>query len=414
MNILLINHYAGSPALGMEYRPFYLAREWVRMGHDVTIVAATYSHLRLRQPGSRRDLAEELVDGVRYVWLTTPSYAGNGFRRALNIGVFMAKLLLRARTLRRRYAPELVIASSTYPIDNVAARRIAAGSGAPVVYEVHDVWPLSLVELGGMSPRHPFSRVMQCGEDDAYRHADTVVSMLPCTREHMEAHGMAPAKWTYVPNGVDPDEWNGPSEALPTEHARVLAGLRADGRFIVGYAGSHGVANGLGAFVAAGAALGGRPVTLVLVGQGPEKAGLERLAREAGSDHVVFLSPVAKAAVPTLLEAFDIGFVGWRRQPIARLGVSHNKTFDYMMAGRPVLYAVAAGNDLAAESGGGLTIEPESTDAIVAGIDTFVAMSPAEREAMGRRGRAFVLANHTYPVLARQFLDRTVGGGDAV
>ena len=50
MNILLINHYAGSPALGMEYRPYYLAREWVRAGHRVQIVAADFSHVRSRQP----------------------------------------------------------------------------------------------------------------------------------------------------------------------------------------------------------------------------------------------------------------------------------------------------------------------------------------------------------------------------
>jgi len=72
MNILLINHYAGSTALGMEYRPFYLAREWVRAGHDVTILAATCSHLRMRQPSVTRDLTAEMVDGIRYVWLTTP------------------------------------------------------------------------------------------------------------------------------------------------------------------------------------------------------------------------------------------------------------------------------------------------------------------------------------------------------
>ena len=43
MNILYINHYAGTPALGMEYRPHYLAREWVRAGHRVQMLAADFS-----------------------------------------------------------------------------------------------------------------------------------------------------------------------------------------------------------------------------------------------------------------------------------------------------------------------------------------------------------------------------------
>ena len=405
MNILLINHYAGSTALGMEYRPFYLAREWVRAGHDVTILAATWSHLRMQQPSVTRDLTEEMVDGIRYVWLTTPQYAGNGIRRGLNIATFMAKLVRYSRRLQRAYRPDLVIASSTYPTDNWPARRLATRAGARLVYEVHDVWPLSLIELGGMSPRHPFCLVMQWGEDYAYRNADKVVSMLPCTREHMEAHGMAPAKWSYVPNGVDPDEWSQASSDIPREHADALARLKADGRFIVGYAGSHGIANGLRSFVEAAAELDERHVTHVLVGQGPEKDDLERLAAERAIPNVMFLPPVPKTSVPALLSAFDVGFVGWRRQPIARLGVSHNKTFDYMMASRPLLYAVDAGNDFAQESGAGITIEPESTAAIVNGVGRFLDMSPEDRETMGRRGRDYVLANHTYPVLARRFLE---------
>ena len=75
MNILLINHYAGSPRDGMEYRPYYLAREWVRAGHRVQIVAASYSHVRSRQPAALRlpgAVLDELIDGIAYRWLPTP------------------------------------------------------------------------------------------------------------------------------------------------------------------------------------------------------------------------------------------------------------------------------------------------------------------------------------------------------
>ena len=62
MNVLLINHYAGSPRLGMEYRPFYLAREWVRAGHRVQIVAASFSHVRSRQPGVDTAAVDDVID----------------------------------------------------------------------------------------------------------------------------------------------------------------------------------------------------------------------------------------------------------------------------------------------------------------------------------------------------------------
>ena len=175
MNILLINHYAGTPALGMEYRPYYLAREWVRLGHRVRIVAAAYSHYRACQPAP----GDEIVDGITYRWLPTPRYSGNGWARMRNVLSFLSQLWAQAPALAADFQPDVVISSSTYPMDTWVARRIAQLAGARLVHEVHDLWPLSPVELSDMSPWHPFALICQSAEDAAYRHSDAVVSMLP-------------------------------------------------------------------------------------------------------------------------------------------------------------------------------------------------------------------------------------------
>lgn len=159
MRLLLVNHYAGSLRHGMEFRPFYLAREWRRMGHEVLIVAASQSHLRSVAPRVPGASTREQIDGVDYLWLRTPAYRGNGVGRVFNIAVFCLLLAARARRLARECRPDVVIASSTYPMDIWPARRIARLAGAKLVHEVHDLWPLSPIELGGMSPRHPFIRV---------------------------------------------------------------------------------------------------------------------------------------------------------------------------------------------------------------------------------------------------------------
>jgi len=405
MNIVLINHYAGSPRHGMAYRPYYLAREWVSAGHRVHILAADHSHIRARQPelaGAAR--LDEDIDGIGYSWYRTPAYRGNGIGRVRNMAAFVTTLYRDSKRIAQAYKPDVVIASSTYPMDIWPAHRIARLAKAKLLFEVHDLWPLSPMELGGMSKWHPFIILVQQAEDYAYRHADRVVSMLPKVREYMMSRGLAPEKLHFVPNGIDPGEWLADSPELPDEVGQLLGRLRAQGNAILGYAGTHGVSNALDNMLDAAKLMQGEKVAFVLVGGGPSKDSLQQRASREKLDNIHFLDPVKKSQIPALLKCFDIAYIGWHRHPLYRFGIAPNKLMDYMMAARPVLHAVAAGNDPVREAGCGLTVEPDDPHAVVEGIRTLLALSADERRAMGERGKAFVLENLTYPVLGQRFL----------
>ena len=405
MNILLINHYAGSPQHGMEYRPHYLAREWVRAGHRVQVVAASFSHVRSRQPSVAADPVDELIDGIAYRWLPTPAYAGNGLGRVRNIWAFLRRLWHEAPALVRAVQPDVVIASSTYPMDIWVARRIARLSRAKLVYEVHDLWPASPIELSGMSPWHPFILLCQKAENDAYRDADVVVSMLPRVADHMQQHGLDLSKLHIVPNGVSLDEWQAEGVPLAADLQTQLDALKAPGRTLVGYAGSHGLPNALDVLLDAAALVRHEPFVFVLVGGGHEKARLAQRVASENLHHVHLFAPIPKAQIPALLAQFDIAYIGWQRVPIYRFGIAPNKLMDYMMAGRAVLHSVEAGNDPVAEARCGITVAAESPGAVAQGLRQLAARTPGERRAMGERGRAFVLAHHTYPVLAQRFIE---------
>ncbi len=405
MNILLINHYAGSLRHGMEYRPFYLAREWVRLGHRVRIVASAQSHIRAQAPhldGNAR--LDETIDGIEYRWIATPPYRGNGLARVINIGAFVASLALQARQLASGFGADVVIASSTYPLDIWPARRIARLSGARLLFELHDLWPLSPMELGGYSKWHPFIMLLQAAENYACRHADAVVSILPKVRDHLEAHGMAPHKLHIVPNGADPSEWLHEPSVLPGMTGASLATLRRRGKFIVGYAGTHGLANALDTLLNAAALIDDPRIVFALVGDGPEKARLQQLARQMALRNVHFFDPVPKQHVPALLRCFDTAYIGWQRQRLYRFGIAPNKLIDYMMAGRPILHSVEAGNDPVADAQCGLTVPPQDPIAVAHGLLALFTLAPRERNALGQRGRDYALANLTYPVLGRRFL----------
>ena len=401
MNILYLNHYAGTPALGMEYRPYYLAREWVRSGHRVKVLAADFSHVRARQPRA----GDALIDGIAYRWYATPRYLGNGIGRVKNIAAFFRAVWADSARLVRDFKPDAVIASSTYPMDIWVARRLARMAGAKLVFEVHDLWPPSPIELSGMSPWHPFALLCQAAENAAYRDADRVVSMLPKVHDHMAAHGLDLKKLHIVPNGITLDEWQGEPLALREDMALHLAQARAAGRTVVGYAGSMGQPNALDTLLDAAALLRDSPLNFVLVGDGHEQVRLVQRVLNEGLADVVFLRPIAKAQIPAFLAQVDIAYIGWQRLPIYRFGIAPNKLMDYMMARCAVLHSVDAGNDPVAEAGCGVTVAPGSPAAVAQGLLQLAALSPTERQALGERGRAFVLANHTYPVLAQRFLE---------
>jgi glycosyltransferase involved in cell wall biosynthesis len=400
VNILLINHYAGTPALGMEYRPYYLACEWVRLGHQVHIIAANVSHVRTKQP----EVGTEVVDGITTTWLPTPRYSGNGIGRVRNIAAFLQGVWRMTDALVAGFKPHAVIASSTYPMDVWVARRIAKRAGAKLVYEVHDLWPLSLIELAGMSKWHPFAMLVQWAEDTAYRDADVVVSMLPKVQDHMRSRGLDLRKLHFVPNGISPEEWTAPPQPLRQDVMQAVHAAKAAGHTVVGYAGSMGLPNALDCLLDAAKLLVNEKLAFILVGDGHERQRLQQRLQTEGLHNVQWFAAVPKAQVPAFLAAIDIAYIGWQRVPIYRFGIAPNKLMDYMMAGRAVLHAVEAGNDPVAEAGCGLTVEPESPAAVADGLRRLSALSPQSRADMGARGRVFVLAHHSYPVLAKRFI----------
>jgi glycosyltransferase involved in cell wall biosynthesis len=404
MRILYIDHYAGSPQYGMEYRPHYMARQWVRMGHEVTVMAASFSHLRYKNPDVTAELSEEMIDGIRYVWLKTPSYSGNGMYRVINMATFSLKLFRFRRRIIRQFRPDAVIASSTYTWDIFPSHAIARAANAKLIYEVHDLWPLSPIELGNMPRWHPFIVSLQWGEDYACRHADLVVSMLPLANMHLSEHGMSAEKFHYIPNGIELSEWESEKDTLPDMHLEVLKKCRQQGRFLLCYAGSHGLSDALDVLLDAAKLLRDQPVDFVLVGKGPDKIRLQQKVMQLGLHNVHFLDPVPKKAIPNLLRSMDGLYIGCKKQQLYRFGISPNKLMDYMAAGKPIINAIEAGNDPIGDANCGFTVKAEDTGAIASAVIRLMALPATERERMGTAGKAYVRTRHDYAILAQKFL----------
>lgn len=402
MHILILNHYAGFPSYGMEFRPYYLAQEWLKLGHQVTIVAANNSHIRRVNPEPQGNIWEENVDGIRYIWLKSRPYAGNGVGRMLNMLDYIRGLYKNMKGLAA-LKPDVVVASSTYPLDNYPAYKLAKKTGAQFIYEVHDLWPLSPQKLGGYSKWHPFIVVMQIAENFAYKHVDKVVSILPCAEEHMKEHGLADGKFYHVPNGVYlPEVQN--AEPLSEEFVNQLP----KDKKIIGYCGTLGRANALHNLVEVARMVkdSNPDLFFAIVGKGPEKDNLNALITKYGLDNIRIYDAIPKPQVQSFLQLSSIIIITiiWSDSDLYKYGISPNKIFDYMYAGKPVLQSVRAGNDIPRDSGCGITCDTKPEE-IAAALKKMLTLPQAERDEMGKKGHDYVMQNHTYEVLAKRFLE---------
>lgn len=402
MNILLINHYAGSPEMGMEFRPFYFAREWVKMGHHVDIAAADYSHLRMKNPEISKDFQTEIIDGITYHWIKTGRYEGNGAARALTMFQFVGKLWRNAGEIARKWKPDVVITSSTYPLDTYAGQRIAKKSGAGLIHEVHDMWPLTLVEVGGMSRYHPFVLLLQMAENSAYRHSEFVVSLLPFAKKYMIRHGMDAKKFVEIPNGVVIEDWERPEE-LPEEYKVVLEEFRQDGKFIVGYFGGHALSNALDTLLDVAKLLKSKKIQFVLVGDGTEKSRLMERKHKEGIENICFFNTIPKRAIPNLVSYFDCSYMGVLDSPLYRFGICLNKMYDSMMAGKPIICAVNTPTTPVEKYQCGVMVRTPGAEKQAKAIERIYQLPEEQRNQMGTRGKYAVLNYFTYNNLAKKF-----------
>jgi len=404
-NILYINQYAGSDDFGMEFRPFYLANEWVKQGHLVHIIAASYSHTRVLNPNVVKDLDFNWINGIKYYWLKIPKYKKNNLLRLYGLLTFIVKLIYYKGFFSKNVKPDIVIASSTYPLDVYPAYLIAKLNNARLVYEAPDLYPLTLTSVAGISKFNPFVILLQYAEDFAYKKCDMVISVLCNAFEYMEKHGLEEHRYAYIPNGISVDDWR-EKEELTFEISKLIKELKEDNYFLVGYAGYHGILNCLTSLIDTANILRENRIKFLLVGQGPEKVNLINAAQELDLKNIIFLHSLKKKMIPAFLEQMDALFIAFNDSSIYKYGVGTNKLLDYMMAGIPIVQSQNAVNNLVEECDCGISVPANNPVKTAEAILELCKMSKMNRDEMGVRGKMHVINHFNYEDISKQYLKK--------
>ena len=404
----IVKQYAVSPDQAGGTRQFDFAKELVKRGWKVVIWASSFSYLEHREMklASRETWKIEEVEGVRFIWLRSFPYQRNDWRRVVNILHFAWVLYRYGRRLLYQNtipAPSAIVAFSVPLLTPLAAYFLAKHYKAAFLLEIGDLWPQTLIDMGVLSERNPVTALLRTIEKFLCQRSQRIVVSLPNAQEYLKLLSIEPQKTVYIPNGVDLERFHGTSSKLPTEEFK-------DNQFTVLYVGAHGPANALDTLLKAAKLLqewGDLSVYMVLVGDGQEKPRLQKLAQKWRLRNVEFRDSVPRNDVPKLLQEADAAVFTLRDLPLYRYGINLNKLFDYMAAGKPVIFAGHSANNPVEEARCGLTVPPEDPHALAETILKLQSMSLEEREAMGRRGRAYVEAHYDIKLLTGR-LERTL------
>jgi len=399
MNILYLSQYfppeMGAPAA----RVYELSREWVRLGHRVTVLTGFPNHPTGVVPAEYRGrwFQRDSVDGIRVLRLPIYVAANKGVaRRSISYISFSMSASLLGPLVGG--APDVVIGTSPQFLTGIAGLWNSRVRRVPFVFEVRDLWPRSIVEVGAMKAGSLPVRLLERIERFLYRTSDHIVVVTESFVQEIAAHGVDAAKMSIVTNGVDLDLFR------PADRAAARNRLGLPHGFLVTYVGTHGMAHGLTTVLDAAKHLGRSNVRFLLVGEGAEKELLKSRAAAEHLENVFFWDQRPRSEIVDILAASDVCLMMLRNQPLFRT-VIPSKMFEFMAAARPIVSTVdGESREILRRAGAGFFSPPEDASAL-AGLLAQLSERGEELGELGRRGRAYVEQHYSRPALAGRYLE---------
>ncbi len=381
MNILFLTENFPPETNAAATRVYERACYWVKWGHRVTIItqAPNFPEGRLLQGYKNRWRQVEEISAIRVVRVKTYISPNRGVvRRTLDFLSFMVTGFWAGLSGPK---PDVVAATSPQFFAAVAGHLVALVRRVPFVFELGDLWPASIAAVGAVKSNLALSLIEKL-EIHLYRRSEAVVALTVAFKENLVGRGIAAEKIAVVANGVDTWRYG------PADKDRDLArewGL--EGRFVVGYVGTHGMAHALTNVLDAAERLKERDdIRFLLAGAGAERDGLIADAERRGLENVVFMPMQPKDAMGKVWSLCDVALVHLKNDPVFA-GVIPSKIFEAMASGVPVLLAAPEGeaSRIIAEDGAGLHVAPEDPAALADAVLELEG-DPARCKAMAEKG----------------------------
>lgn len=397
LNIWAVSKYSSLPGYGPAARLFRLASNFEKQGHNTLLITSDANHL-CNFPKTEKIYNNEIIEGIRVCWLKTKKYKVTAsLSRIISWVDFEIKLFFL--NVSKFPRPDIILVSSLSLLSILNGYYFKKKFRCKLVFEIRDIWPLTMTEEGGFSKWHPLVCVLGLVEKFGYAKSDLIVGTMPRLDEHVRQVMGTNKPFFCSPLGFEK------AEPLPIKEGRKsnLQTFFPKGKIIVGYCGSMGISNALENFIQCIKNLSSHSgIHFVLVGEGGlKKKYMKDLDHEK---NVTFVSRISSSEVPHFLEHCDILYLSTHDSKVWKFGQSMNKMVEYMLSAKPIIASYSGFPSMLNEANSGEFVLPGSSNRLKNVLLKYASLDEKERVAIGRRGYDWIIVNRSYAKLSKEYL----------
>ncbi|MBU1083578.1 MAG: glycosyltransferase family 4 protein [Candidatus Omnitrophica bacterium] len=401
MKINVICHYYPPEIGAPQARLSEMASEWVKQGHNVTVLTGLPNHPTGIIPHEYRGkiFMEETRDGVRIWrhWLYATPNEGILKKTLAHISFMVSLICL---SLFRGKRPDVIIVSSPNFFSVISTYILSGVRRVPYIFEVRDLWPGIFIDLGVLKNKY-LIKILESVELFLYRKSAAVVPVTNEFARDIERRGISSDKIEVITNGADLDTCRlSPINTL----LRSQLGIPED-NFVISYTGAHGISHGLRKVLEAAEYLKDeKDISFVFVGEGAVKKELVKTAEKKGLKNVIFLPGRKREEAVELYRVADVCLVPLRDVPGFNAFIP-SKMFEIMACGKPIIASLKGESaDILERSEAALVIPPEDPEELVKAV-RILKGDPARCAQMGEKGRRFAEEHYDRKKLAGRYLE---------
>ena len=401
--IWIINQFACTPDMPGGSRHHEIASFLVKKGIRVDIFASDYnlSKRKFLRLNEIEFVKTEINEGINWYWLRTFPYEINNWKRYLNLLSFCSSFLSfnlykLITSLKSSFLPDLIIGSSPQIISSFCGLMLAKFFKKPFIFEVRDLWPQVLVDLGGIDKNNILIRILSLIEYLLYKNSDCVVVLAKGAKDYVKKRGAENIFW--LPNGPDLEKFK------YVNHSNLNKTFTEENPFIIIYAGAHGKANDLENVINSAKLLQGYPIKILMIGDGPEKKDL--ILKAKNLKNIVFKKPISKKLMPKILSSSNAILISLRNVKLFQYGISPNKLYDAYALGKPVISTLKGSvNDEIKKNNLGLVCNPGEPNSLAKIIKKMYELPNNERKKMGLNGRNLAETIYSRDIINNRYFD---------